>query len=63
MTEAKSTDPAVFKKQLAKTKDCPGVSGSTTFGPDREPIKSPICLITVKNGEFVLLDKIPVKVD
>lgn len=63
MTEAKSTDPAVFKKQLAKTKDYPGVSGSTTFGPDREPIKSPICLITVKNGEFVLLDKIPVKVD
>ncbi|NSW82173.1 MAG: ABC transporter substrate-binding protein [Syntrophothermus sp.] len=63
MTEAKSTNPAVFKKQLAKTKDYPGVSGNTTFGPDREPIKSPICLITVKNGEFVLLDKIPVKVD
>lgn len=63
MTEANSTDPAVFKKQLAQTKDYPGVSGNTTFGPDREPIKSPICLITVKNGEFVLLDKIPVKVE
>ncbi len=63
MTEANSTDPAVFKKKLAETKDYPGVSGNTTFGPDREPIKSPICLITVKNGEFVLLDKIPVKVD
>lgn len=63
MTDAKSTDPAVFKKELARVKDYPGVSGNTTFRPDREPIKSPICLITIKNGKFALLEKIPVKVE
>ena len=52
MTDAKSTDPSVFKDELAKLKDYPGVSGNTTFRADREPIKSPICLITVKDGEF-----------
>ncbi|WP_082736036.1 ABC transporter substrate-binding protein [Syntrophomonas wolfei] len=62
MTDAKSTDPAVFKDELARLKDYPGVSGNTTFRADREPIKSPICLITVKDGEFFLLEKIPVKV-
>lgn len=62
MTNAKSTDPSVFKDQLAKLKDYPGVSGNTTFGADREPIKSPVCLITVKDGKFSLLDKIPVNV-
>jgi len=62
MTDAKSTDPSVFKDELAKLKDYPGVSGNTTFRADREPIKSPICLITVKDGEFFLLEKIPVKV-
>lgn len=62
MNEAKSTDPAVFKKTLAKTKNYPGVSGITTFREDREPIKSPVCLITIKNGKFSLLEKIPVNV-
>lgn len=60
MTDAKSTDPSVFKNELAKLKDYPGVSGNTTFRADREPIKSPVCLITVKDGKFSLLDKIPV---
>jgi len=55
-----STDPKVFKEELANLKDYPGVSGNTTIGPDREPIKSPICLITVRDGEFALLEKIPV---
>jgi branched-chain amino acid transport system substrate-binding protein len=41
MEDANSTDPKVFKTELAKLKDYPGVSGNTTFGPDREPIKSP----------------------
>ncbi|MDD2510053.1 MAG: ABC transporter substrate-binding protein [Syntrophomonas sp.] len=62
MTDAKSSDPSVFKNELAKLKDYPGVSGNTTFRADREPIKSPICLITVKDGEFYLLEKIPVNV-
>lgn len=62
MEDANSVDPKVFKTELAKLKDYPGVSGNTTFGPDREPIKSPVCLITVRDGKFALLEKIPVNV-
>ncbi len=62
MEDANSTDPKVFKAELAKLKDYPGVSGNTTIGPDREPIKSPVCLITIKDGKFALLEKIPVNV-
>jgi len=61
METSKSTDPSVFKAELAKLKDYPGVSGVTTFGPNREPIKSPVCLLTVKGEKFpALLEKIPV---
>ncbi len=62
MEDADSVDPKVFKSELAKLKDYPGVSGNTTFGPDREPIKSPVCLITIRDGKFALLEKIPVNV-
>lgn len=62
MTDANSSDPSVFKDELAKLKDYPGVSGNTTFRADREPIKSPVCLITVKDGKLTLLDKIPVNI-
>ncbi|SHG70218.1 amino acid/amide ABC transporter substrate-binding protein, HAAT family [Thermosyntropha lipolytica DSM 11003] len=62
MEDAKSTDPKVFKNELAKLKDYLGVSGKTTFLPNREPVKSPVCLITVKDGKFKLLDKIEVNV-
>ena len=60
MEEAKSADPKVFKDQLAKLKDYPGVSGQTTIRADREPLKSPVFLLTIKNGKFALEDKIPV---
>lgn len=64
MTDANSSDPAVFKAELAKLKDYPGVSGNTTFRADREPIKSPICLMTVKDGKFpALLEKIPANIE
>lgn len=62
MEDAKSTDPKVFKNELAKLKDYPGVSGKTTFLDSREPLKSPVCLITIKDGKFKLLDKIEVNV-
>lgn len=63
MTDAKSADPSVYKAELAKLKDYPGVSGVTTFGANREPIKSPVCLLTVKGEKFpALLEKIPVTV-
>ncbi|MEA1960136.1 MAG: ABC transporter substrate-binding protein [Bacillota bacterium] len=60
MEQSGSSDPAVFKDELAKLKDYPGVSGQTTFRADREPIKSPVCLLTVKDGGFALVDKISV---
>lgn len=64
MTDANSADPAVFKTELAKLQDYPGVSGNTSFRADREPIKSPICLMTVKDGKFpALLEKIPANVE
>lgn len=63
MEDANSVDPKVFKAEMAKLKDYPGVSGNTTFRADREPIKSPVCLITVKDGKFSLLEKISVKAE
>ena len=60
MEDAKSADPKVFKDQVAKLKDYPGVSGKTTIRADREPLKSPVFLLTIKDGKFVLLNKIPV---
>ena len=62
METAKSADPSVFKAELAKLKDYPGVSGVTSFSANREPIKSPVCLLTVKGDKFpALLEKLPVQ--
>lgn len=61
--EAGSADPTIFKDALAKTRDFPGVSGNTTFLENREPVKSPINLLAVKDGRFSLLAKIPVELD
>ncbi len=58
MTKANSDDPTVYKDVLAQLKDYPGVSGNTTFNEDREPVKSPVCLMTVRDGKFALLDRI-----
>lgn len=62
MQKANSTDPKVFKDALAQTKDFPGVSGITTFQASREPIKSPVYLLQVKDSSFKLLAKIPVEI-
>lgn len=67
MEGAQSSDPSVFKNELAKLKDYPGVSGNTTFRADREPIKNPVFLqtpemVTKEKGKFVLVDKLPVNV-
>jgi branched-chain amino acid transport system substrate-binding protein len=40
------------RDQLAATKGFPGVTGETTFGPDREPSKK-LTKATVKGGQFV----------
>ncbi|MGB9826504.1 MAG: ABC transporter substrate-binding protein, partial [Desulfofundulus sp.] len=52
MKEANSTDPSKFKDALAKTRNYPGVSGTLTFLPNREPVKSPVYLLEVKNQQF-----------
>ncbi len=57
---ANSADPKVFRAEVAKTKDFPGVSGVTTFRENREPIKSPVYLLEVRGQQFKLLEKVPV---
>jgi branched-chain amino acid transport system substrate-binding protein len=61
MKRANSTDPKVFKDELAKTKDFKGVSGTVTVRDNREPLKSPVYLLEVKDGKFTLKAKVPVK--
>lgn len=63
MEKSGSADPTVYRDELAQLKDYPGVSGQTTFRADREPIKSPVFLMTVKDGQFALVNKIPVEVE
>jgi branched-chain amino acid transport system substrate-binding protein len=60
---ANSTDPKVFKDAMASTKNFQGVSGTITIRANREPIKTPLCLLAVKDGKFVLKAKVPVKMD
>jgi branched-chain amino acid transport system substrate-binding protein len=63
MKRANSLDPKVFKDALAKTKGFAGVSGTISMQANREPIKSPLSLLVVKDGKFVLKAKVPVKMD
>jgi branched-chain amino acid transport system substrate-binding protein len=63
MKRANSVDPKVFKDALAKTKNFAGVSGTISMQANREPIKSPLSLLAVKDGKFVLKAKVPVKMD
>lgn len=63
MKRANSVDPKVFKDALAKTKGFEGVSGTISMQANREPIKSPLSLLYVKDGKFVLRAKVPVKMD
>ncbi|MDA8222374.1 ABC transporter substrate-binding protein [Desulfosporosinus sp.] len=60
--DANSADSEKFKDSLAKTKNYDGVSGSITFQENREPIKSPVYLLEVKDGKFALLKKVPVEI-
>ena len=60
--DANSADPVKFKDTLAKTSNYEGVSGTITFQESREPIKSPVYLLEVKNGKFALLKKVAVEV-
>ena len=63
MKRANSVDSKVFKDALAKTREFAGVSGTISMQANREPIKSPLSLLYVKNGKFMLKTKVPVKMD
>ncbi|MFZ5634313.1 MAG: ABC transporter substrate-binding protein [Bacillota bacterium] len=58
---ANSADPSVFKDKLAQTKDWKGVTGTITLDAKREPIKSPVYLLEVKDGKFAVKTVIPIK--
>lgn len=45
------TTRASVRDALAATKDFPGVTGLTTFGPDREPVKQ-LTKVRIVNGTF-----------
>ncbi|HEY4745844.1 MAG TPA: ABC transporter substrate-binding protein [Desulfuromonadaceae bacterium] len=63
MKRANSTDPKIFRTALAQTRNFPGVSGTITIRPNREPVKSPLCLLEVKGGKYVLKTKVPIATD
>jgi len=63
MKRANSVDPKLFKDALAKTKNFAGVSGTISMQANREPIKTPLSLLAVKDGKFMLKAKVPVKMD
>jgi branched-chain amino acid transport system substrate-binding protein len=61
MKAAQSSDPTVFKDKLAQTKDFKGVTGTITFDAKREPIKSPVYLMEVKDSpEYPVKAVIPI---
>jgi branched-chain amino acid transport system substrate-binding protein len=58
--DAGSAEPVNIKEKLAGTKNWQGVSGTITFDQDREPVKSPVYLLEVKEGRYVVKAAIPV---
>ncbi|MFZ5647994.1 MAG: ABC transporter substrate-binding protein [Bacillota bacterium] len=58
---ANSADPSVYREKLAQTKDWKGVTGTITLDTNREPIKSPVYLLEVKDKEFAVKSVIPIK--
>jgi branched-chain amino acid transport system substrate-binding protein len=46
-----SADPVKIRDAIATTKDFEGVSGTISFGPDRNPIK-PVALIAIRDGAW-----------
>jgi branched-chain amino acid transport system substrate-binding protein len=63
MKRAKSLDPKIFKDALARTRNFAGVSGTISMQANREPIKTPLSLLVVTGGKFVLKAKLPVKME
>src|SRR6185436_8310659 len=49
--EAGSLDRPAIRDRIAATRDYPGVSGTITMGPDRNPVK-PLAIITLEHGQM-----------
>ncbi|MCL6635909.1 MAG: ABC transporter substrate-binding protein [Peptococcaceae bacterium] len=60
MKAAQSSEPARFKEKLAQTRDWKGVTGTITLDEKREPIKSPVYLLEVKDQQFAVKTVIPI---
>ncbi|MEG6615533.1 ABC transporter substrate-binding protein [Peptococcaceae bacterium 1198_IL3148] len=65
ITAANSVDPSVFKEEFKKLADWQGVSGTITIQDNHEPLKSPVYLLEVAEGDngqqFKVKAAIPVK--
>jgi branched-chain amino acid transport system substrate-binding protein len=55
VTQAGSLDRKAIRDQIAATKEYPGVSGTITMGPDRNPIK-PVAIIKIQNGQMTFAE-------
>jgi branched-chain amino acid transport system substrate-binding protein len=58
---ANSADPTVYREKLTQTKDWKGVTGTITLDANREPIKSPVYLLEVKDKQFAVKTVIPIQ--
>ena len=54
MKRAGKTDGPALRDAIAQTKGFPGVTGTITLGPDRNPIGKKLVVVEVKNGEVTL---------
>jgi len=57
IARAGSTEPEAVRAALASTRDFPGVTGSITMGPDRDPAKS-VMVLQIRDGGFHLFKTI-----
>ena len=51
---AGTTDGAKLRDAIAATKDYPGVTGTITLGPDRNPIGKKLAILEIKDGTTIL---------
>lgn len=58
MSQAAQLDGPAIRDQIAATKNFPGVTGTITLGPDRNPTGKKLVILEVRNGNVVLKDTI-----
>lgn len=58
MSQATQLDGPAIRDQIAATKNFPGVTGTITLGPDRNPTGKKLVILEVRNGNVVLKDTV-----